>query len=201
MELLIATQNPGKIEELRHLLDDLEGFHLRTPAELGLSLKVEETGDSYAANATLKAEAYAQASGMLALADDSGLEVEALEGAPGLFSARYAPQPRADDADRRVHLLQQLEGKARPWGALFRSVVCAALPEGRSLLAEGQCRGKIIPEERGEGGFGYDAIFLVAGQGRTMAELSMAEKNRLSHRARAVGGLKEKLGEWLEASG
>ena len=201
MELLIATQNPGKVEELQYLLDDLAGFHLRTPGELGLSFKVEETGDSYAANATLKAEAYAQASGLPALADDSGLEVEALGGAPGLFSARYAPQPQADDADRRAYLLQQLEGKARPWRALFRSVVCVALPDGRSLLAEGECRGEIIPEERGAGGFGYDAIFLVEGMGRTMAELSMAEKNRLSHRARAIAGLKERLVEWLKASG
>lgn len=195
-ELLIATSNPGKIEEMYALLADLEGFRLHVPSVLGLSLKVEETGSSYTENAALKAQAYAEASGMAALADDSGLEVEALGGAPGLYSARYAPQPGATDADRRGYLLKQLAGKPRPWLAVFRSVVCVAFPDGQKLVAEGVCLGEIFPQERGAGGFGYDSIFLVDGLGRTMAELSMAEKNQLSHRARAMASAKVMLADW-----
>ena len=192
-KLLIATQNPGKVEEMHSLLADLEEVQLLTPRELGLDLEVAETGATYAENAALKARAFAQASGLPALADDSGLEVEALDGAPGLYSARYAPQPDADDADRRAYLLGQLAGKDRPWPARFHSTVCLATPEEGLYYAEGQCRGEIIPEERGEGGFGYDPIFLAEGWGRTMAELSMEEKNQLSHRARAIKAAKRQI--------
>lgn len=194
--LLLATTNPGKLEELRALLDDLRGVALVAPVDLGLTLEVEETGASYVENAALKARAYMRASGLATLADDSGLEVEALEGAPGLYSARYAPQPKATDADRRAYLLEQLAGNARPWKAVFRSVVCVVFLDGQAWFAEGECRGEIIREERGMGGFGYDPVFLVDGQGRTMAELSMKEKNQLSHRARAVAAAKARLAEW-----
>lgn len=195
VELLLATNNPGKVEELCSLLSGLAEFDVKTPADIGLDLHVKEGGASYAENARLKAHAFARASGMACLADDSGLEVEALGGAPGLYSARYAPQPDADEADRRAYLLSQLDGKARPWTARFRSTVCLAAPEGEIALSEGECAGEIIPEERGHNGFGYDPIFLLAGQGRTMAELSLAEKNQLSHRARAVLALREALGK------
>jgi XTP/dITP diphosphohydrolase len=194
LDLLLSTKNPGKIEELRSLLSGVEALRLHTPMELGLELAVVEDGADYKANAALKARQYAQTSGMASLADDSGLEVEALNGAPGLFSARYAPKKGATDADRRAYLLQQLKGKERPWPARFRSTVCVALPDGRTYIAEGECEGEIVPEERGTNGFGYDAIFQVAGGEKTMAELAMAEKNQLSHRARAIAKIKERLG-------
>jgi XTP/dITP diphosphohydrolase len=183
--LLIATNNRGKVEELRALLHDLP-VQLVTPLEINLELDVVEDGSTYAENAGKKALAFAQASGLVSLADDSGLEVEALGGAPGLYSARYLSKPGATDADRRAYLLKNLGDKPRPWRARFRATVAIAVP-GQSLqLAEGYCQGEIIPEERGTGGFGYDPIFFIPELGRTMAELDMEEKNRVSHRARAV---------------
>lgn len=184
-KLLIATGNMGKVREIEALLTDIN-IELVTIKEIGLDIHVEETGSTYAKNAELKAIAYAQASGLPSLADDSGLEVDALSGAPGLRSARYAPQPGATDADRRAYLLQNLQSHPRPWTARFRATVAIASPDGTVHYAEGTCPGEIIPEERGTNGFGYDPIFLVTELGRTMAELGMDEKNRLSHRARAI---------------
>jgi XTP/dITP diphosphohydrolase len=194
--LLIATENKGKLRELQQLLADLP-LEIIMPSALSLALNVEETGLSYAENAALKAMAYAQASGLPALADDSGLEVDALSGEPGLYSARYgsslspsggeaASDGRLNDADRRAFLLKNLRGKPRPWTARFRATVAVATPGGAIRFAEGLCRGEIIPEERGTGGFGYDPIFLVGGHAQTMAELTDEDKNRLSHRGRAV---------------
>jgi XTP/dITP diphosphohydrolase len=183
--LLIATNNRGKVEELRALLHDLP-VQLVTPLEINLELDVLEDGSTYAENAGKKALAFAQASGLVSLADDSGLEVEALGGAPGLYSARYLSKPGATDADRRAYLLKNLGNKPRPWQARFRATVAIAVPGQRVQLAEGDCRGEIIPEERGTGGFGYDPIFFIPELGRTMAELDMDEKNRVSHRARAM---------------
>ncbi|MBM3145692.1 MAG: RdgB/HAM1 family non-canonical purine NTP pyrophosphatase [Chloroflexi bacterium] len=184
-KLLIGTRNPGKVAEFRALLADLD-IELVSLADLDLDLVVREVGATYQENAALKAKAYALASGLTALADDSGLEVDALDGAPGLYSSRYAPQVNPTDADRRAHLLKNLVEHPRPWPARFRCVVALATPGGDCRFSEGICPGEIIPEERGDFGFGYDPIFLVAGTGRTMAELPMDEKNRLSHRARAV---------------
>lgn len=185
-QLLLGTRNSGKVRELRALLAEVNSLQLVSMEEAGVVSKVEETGETYAENAALKARAYAEASGMPALADDSGLEVDALDGAPGLRSARYSPKPGATDADRRAYLLQQLEGLPRPWKARFRATVAVALPGGETRFAEGTCEGEIIPQERGTGGFGYDPIFLVEGTQKTMAELSEEEKNRVSHRARAM---------------
>ena len=184
-KLLIATNNRGKVEELRALLHDLP-VQLVTPLEINLELDVVEDGSTYAENAGKKALAFAQASWLVSLADDSGLEVEALGGAPGLYSARYLSKPGATDADRRAYLLKNLGNKPRPWQARFRATVAIAVPGQKVQLAEGDCRGEIIPEERGTGGFGYDPIFFIPELGRTMAELGMEEKNRVSHRARAV---------------
>ena len=189
-KLLIATNNKGKVKELQDLLEDA-GIELVTPARINLELEVIEDGKTYAENATKKATAFANASGMMSLADDSGLEVDALNGAPGLFSARYSPKPGATDRDRRLHLLQNLQHKPRPWTARFHATIAIAVPNGEAHLTEGFCEGEIIPKERGVGGFGYDSIFLVQGLEKTMAELSMEEKNHLSHRARAV--MKAKL--------
>ncbi len=183
--LLIATNNKGKVAEIKDLLAGL-GLELLIPADLGLRLEVVEDGETYAENATKKALAFARASGRVALGDDSGLEVDALDGQPGLHSHRFLPLPNASDADRRKYLLEQLGDKPRPWTARFRATVAVATPAGEVRLAAGQCEGEIIPEERGTGGFGYDPIFLIPELGQTMAELDMEEKNRLSHRARAV---------------
>jgi len=184
-KILVATLNPGKLEEIRSLLRDFAA-ELITPAHLNLDLSIEETGGTYAENAALKATAYARASGLLSLADDSGLEVDALNGLPGLHSARFAPWPGASDADRRRLLLEKLQANARPWVARFRCVVALASPSGEVQFAEGTCPGEVIPEERGANGFGYDPIFLLPETGKTMAELDMPEKNALSHRGQAV---------------
>jgi XTP/dITP diphosphohydrolase len=188
-KLLLATTNKGKLRELRAILADLP-VELVTPADIGLDLDVLEDGSTYAENAARKALAFAHASGLAALADDSGLEVDALDGAPGLYSARYSSKPGATDADRRAHLLANLSGKPRPWTARFHATVALASREGRVQFAEGICHGEIIPEERGSNGFGYDPIFLMAEFGKTMAELPEEIKNRLSHRARAVEAAK-----------
>ncbi len=170
------------------MLDLLKGLPAEfvTPDQIGLHLEVEEHGATYSENAALKALAYAQASGLLSLADDSGLEVDALEGKPGLRSARFSPEAGASDADRRAYLLQCLRDQARPWRARFRCVVAIATPQGQVYFSEGSCEGEIIPDERGQDGFGYDPIFLIPELGLTMAELDLRTKNRLSHRARAL---------------
>jgi XTP/dITP diphosphohydrolase len=193
-QLLIATNNQGKIEELQDLLRDTD-IQLVSPAQLGMDLDVVEDGSTYAENAAKKAVAFARASGLISLADDSGLEVDALDGAPGLYSARYgAPDgSKLSDAERRAFLIQNLQGKPRPWRARFHATIAVAVPTGETHLAEGFCAGEIISEERGTGGFGYDPIFLLSELGKTMAELSMEEKNRLSHRARAVMNAKSIL--------
>jgi len=195
-KLLIATNNQGKIKELHELLDDL-GIELITSSQIGLDLDVVEDGTTYAENATKKALAFAGASGLISLADDSGLEVDALNGEPGLYSARYGSTEGnpLSDGERRNYLLEQLQGKPRPWTARFRAVIAIA-KDGNVQLTEGICEGEIIPEERGTGGFGYDPIFLLPKLGKTMAELSMEEKNRLSHRARAVMNAKGMLNQF-----
>ena len=183
--LLLATNNKGKVAEIKALLDGA-GLTLLTPAEIGLALEIQEDGQTYAENASKKAVAFSQASGMVAMSDDSGLEVDALDGLPGLHSHRFSPKPEATDADRRKYLLEKLQGRRRPWTAHFQATVAVALPSGEVKLATGRCDGEIIPEEFGTNGFGYDPIFFIPELGLTMAELEMDEKNRLSHRARAV---------------
>ena len=185
LKLLIATNNPGKMVEIQALLGERE-LELLTPAQLGIELEVVEDGNTYAENALLKGRAFASASGMITLADDSGLEVDALGGQPGLHSARYGHRPGATDADRRQLLLERLGEQPRPWRARFCCLVAVVAPDGEAQLVEGVCEGEIIPEERGQNGFGYDPIFLIPELGKSMAELSLVEKNQLSHRARAV---------------
>jgi len=185
MKLLVATHNPGKVQEYRELLSELPA-DLVFPAELGLDIRVVESGDSFEENAVLKARAFSQASGFLTLADDSGLEVDALGGAPGVRTARYAGHG-ASDADRYQLLLHNLEGV--PWEARtarFRCVVALATPDGQLHTAEGRCEGVIALAPSGEHGFGYDPVFYMPEYGCTMAELDSAIKNRVSHRARAV---------------
>ncbi len=183
--VLIATTNKGKQAEIFALLEN-ENYILRTPQDLLISLEVNESGSTYAENARLKAAAFCKASGLPALADDSGLEVDALDGAPGLFSARFSQKPNASDADRRALLINKLKSISRPWKARFVCTMAFALPNGNTYYSHGICLGEIIPEERGNGGFGYDPVFLCKGTNRTMAELGMPEKNRISHRAKAA---------------
>lgn len=184
-KLLIASNNKGKVKELQELLRELN-IELLIPSDLNLVLEVEEDGVTYAENASKKAVAFAQASKLISLADDSGLEVDLLDGAPGLYSARYSPVPNANDADRRLYLLQNLKEKPRPWKAHFHATIAIAQPAGKVQFATGDCYGQIIQEERGAGGFGYDSIFFIPELGKTMAELEMGQKNRVSHRALAV---------------
>jgi XTP/dITP diphosphohydrolase len=184
IQLLLATNNPGKLHELVPLLSDLP-LHIVTPHALGLHLAVEETGTTYAENARLKAAAFAQATSLLTLADDSGLEVDALSGAPGVYSARYAGE-EASDADRRAKLIHVLRQVPAPRRARFRCVIAIAQPGGAIDYFEGVCAGEIILEERGASGFGYDPVFYLPDHGCTMAELPSAVKNQISHRARAA---------------
>jgi XTP/dITP diphosphohydrolase len=206
-KILIASNNPGKLVEIQALLvpeSGLQNVELVMPREQGLALDVVEDGQTYAENAALKAQAYYRAlplgSGerLVILADDSGLEVDALGGAPGLHSARYLGVPGATDADRRAYLLENLADKPRPWPAHFHCTVALIAPDGELAFADGDCAGEIIPTERGTGGFGYDPIFLLTETGLTMAELSTAEKNLLSHRALAVKAALPTLKKWLE---
>ncbi len=191
LTLVLATGNPGKAKELRSLLEHLP-LRLVTPGDLGLTVDAPETGSSYAENASIKALAHARASGLWSLADDTGLEVEALDGAPGLRSARLVGDEGLD-ADRRRRLLELLADHPQPWTARFRCAVALAAPMGKVELAEGTCEGEIQPEARGQGGFGYDPLFRVRGVDKTMAELSLKEKNQLSHRAGAVRALLPRL--------
>ncbi|MBP8165384.1 MAG: non-canonical purine NTP pyrophosphatase, partial [Anaerolineales bacterium] len=135
-KLLIATNNKGKVKELQELLQGLKA-ELVTPADIHLTLDVEEDGRDYAENAAKKAIAFARASGLISLADDSGLEVDALDGAPGLYSARYHPKPGATDADRRAYMRENLQGKPQPWTAHFHATIAIAIPEGELPVVEG----------------------------------------------------------------
>lgn len=188
--LVLATANAGKIRELRALLADLP-LRAASAAEIGLDPTVEETGLTFQANAVLKARACAAAAGLPALADDSGLEVDALGGFPGIHSARWVT---GADAARVAALLERLAGlEQQRRGARFHAVAALAWPDGRVATASGTVNGRIAERPAGVAGFGYDPVFLVEDGGhcgrRTMAELAPEEKNRLSHRARAVRGL------------
>lgn len=188
--LLIASGNPGKVAEFQGLLR-AAGWDIRRPADIGLVLAVAETGETFCENAVIKARAFAAASGLPSLADDSGLEVDALGGAPGVRSARWVP---GSDEDRVSALLTALAGLASERrGARFRAVLALAWPDGRLLTAEGQVAGRVSRSARGTGGFGYDPVFLVEDAGldgrRTMAELDPALKAAISHRARALRAL------------
>ena len=196
LKLLLATNNPGKLVEMQTLLEDL-ALELVTPALVGLKMEVEEDGNTYAQNAARKAQAFAAASGLPSLGDDSGLEVDALGGAPGIYSARFSAKPGATDSDRRAFLIRKLSGKPEPWTACFHCVIALADPQGETFFAEGICPGMIISEERGQNGFGYDPIFFLPEFGRTMAELDMDEKNQVSHRARAIWAARPRLIQWL----
>ena len=183
-KLLLATSNPGKIREYHFLMDGL-GYQMTTLAEEGITRVVTESGNNYEENARLKAITYAKLSQLIALADDSGLEVDALNGEPGIQSARFAGET-ATDAEKVSLLLARLNDV--PWEqrtARFKCVIAIATPGGHSELCYGECQGMIAIEAKGKNGFGYDPIFLLSETGKTMAELPLEIKNQISHRARA----------------
>ena len=184
LKLLLATSNPGKIREYRFLMDGL-GYQITTLAEEGIAKIVAESGDNYEQNARLKASTYAKLSQLTTLADDSGLEVDALNGEPGIKSARFAGES-ATDIEKVGLLLAKLNGV--PWErrtAHFKCVISIASPRGRTEVCYGECHGMIAFEAKGENGFGYDPIFYLPEIGKTMAELPSEIKNQISHRARA----------------
>ena len=179
--LVIASGNAGKLREYRDLLSGA-GVEL-----VAFDSEVEEVGESYSENARLKAEAALARSGLPSLGDDSGLEVEALDGFPGIKSARLGPTQK----ERTAELLRRLEGVPRPWNARFVCVIALAVPGRETRFFEGECRGEVVPEWRGEAGFGYDPIFLVPGTGKTFGEMPPEEKRKYSHRAAAARALLE----------
>ncbi len=190
-KLLIATRNPGKFREYRQLVRDAP-FELVSLDDLGIPDEVDETGDTFKENAVLKARTYGALGGIMTLADDSGLEVDALGGQPGVFSSRYGGDPNATDQDRVALLLRSLDGV--PWEqrtARFRCVLAVAPPLVSRLdqsltLVVGSVAGMIQYEPQGDEGFGYDPVFYLPSYGKTMAQLSLKEKNRISHRADAA---------------
>lgn len=193
MKFLVASNNAGKLREFKKILS-FKDVEIICPGDVGISLDVEETGESFEENAFIKAEAFCKASGMISIANDSGLCVEALNGEPGVNSARYTGHHSDSDDDRIVFLLSKL-GDEKNRKAKFVSHICAVFPDGRRIDAEGELEGQISFEKRGSGGFGYDGVFLPDGGEKTLAELSEDEKNSISHRKRALDKLKKKLGE------
>lgn len=191
MGLLVATGNPGKLAEFRDLL---RGVDVLSPDEAGVAgLDVDETGDTFHENAALKAAAYCQAAGTISVADDSGLEVDALDGRPGVQSARYGG-PELDDEGRYRRLLDELQGVPTPErSARFRCCLVAIAPDGRTVTAAGSCEGHILTAPEGDGGFGYDPVFHVPQYGRSMARLSPDEKGAVSHRGQALRALLPEL--------
>ncbi len=190
--LLIATGNAGKVDEFRGLLAGC-GWQVVAPREIGLALEVEETGPTYLENADLKAAAFSKVSGLAALADDSGLEVDALGGEPGPLHHDRGWDGR-DQAERIQILLDALKDvPAERRTARFRAVIVVLLPDGRRIEAEGACEGVIAAAAAGDAGFGYDPVFYLPAEGMTMAELGLAAKNRLSHRAAAAAAIRAEL--------
>ena len=185
LEVIVASRNKGKVREIR---DALEGLNLRILALSNFpgAPEVEEDGKSFTENALKKARFYSKYFGKLVLADDSGLEVDSLKGQPGVRSARYAGE-RASAEENNQKLLREIQGvPISRRGAGFKCIIAIASPDGREAIAEGSCRGRIGLREKGKKGFGYDPLFILPQYGRTMAELSLEEKNRVSHRGKAL---------------
>ena len=192
MDLLVATRNEGKVREIRKALKGL-GLRIRSFRGFRNVPQVEEDGKSFTENALKKARFYSKVYGKLTLSDDSGLEVDSLKGSPGIYSARFAGE-KASDRDNKEKLLHQLEGiPLSRRGARFKCSIALVSPEGKELVVDGECRGKIGFEEVGRKGFGYDPLFIPSGMGKTMAQLTRDEKNRISHRGKALRKLRRKI--------
>jgi XTP/dITP diphosphohydrolase len=190
-EVVLATTNKGKLRDFRHLFEGT-GIEIRVPADFGVEMDVEETGTTFEENALLKARAFArELPGRAVLADDSGLAVEALDGRPGVYSARYAGEP-CDDRANNLKVIAELQGIENRRAA-FVAVLALVLPDGGEIVVDGRCEGRVIDEERGSNGFGYDAIFFRDDLGCTFGQASPADKNARSHRAAAVHALLARL--------
>jgi len=183
MKFVLATANPGKVKEMSDILSAFE-FDFVTRNELGIDMEVEETGCTFLENALLKAQALCEATGLPAIADDSGLMVEALDGQPGVYSSSFGGT-ELSDTERCAYLLSKLQNREQRRAKFVCTIVCY-FPDATYIVSQGECPGEIIEILRGENGFGYDPVFLVDGLSKTMAELSATEKNAISHRGKAL---------------
>lgn len=194
MRAVLASKNAHKLQEIAQIVQKF-GLEVVLQSELGIDVDVEETGTTFEENSMLKAQAVLEASGMIAIADDSGLMVDALNGEPGVYTARYGGEAVKTDKERYEYLLQQMEhvpdGER---GAKFVCVITLAFLDGTAIVARGECPGEILRAPRGEQGFGYDPVFYVPSEGKSMAELPAARKNEISHRARALEELARMMG-------
>ena len=196
LTFVLASKNKKKLVEMQEILGEM-GVKVLSQAQAGVDLEPEETGATFEENAVIKARAVSEASGLPAIADDSGLMVDALDGAPGVYSARYGGSHEYSDEYRWRLLLRNMEDKEQR-GAKYVSVIAAVFPDGRVLTARGECHGEIAWAPKGDGGFGYDPIFRLP-DGRHMAEIDLEEKNRISHRAKALEEMRKKLMECFGA--
>lgn len=196
-EILLATNNQGKVKEMKLILSDL-GIDVYSLKDKGIDVDVEEDGKTFEENAIKKAKVIAEISNMITVSDDSGLEVYALDLRPGIYSARYAGEGATSDmlCKKLLSEMENIPDKER--GARFVSVVAIVYPDGKTLTLRGECEGTIIHEKRGDGGFGYDPVFYIEDKGQTFSEMSMEEKNKISHRAKAFAKLKEHLKEKIK---
>lgn len=197
MKLVLASKNQHKLKELSDILSGM-GVEVALQSQVGVDVDVEETGTTFAENALLKAKAVCEACGQPAVADDSGLCVDALQGAPGVYSARYGGEG-LDDVERYQLLLQNMRGQM-PRSCKFVSAICCYFPNGDTITAIGECHGTLAYAPKGEDGFGYDPIFFVPAQKKTFAELTSQEKNAISHRGKALEEFKEKLENHLHGT-
>lgn len=194
-KFVLATHNPGKLREMSDILSKF-GIQVVSPADVDITVDVEETGTTFAENAMLKAKAICEASGLPAIADDSGLCVDALNGGPGVYSARYGGE-ELDDRGRYMLLLSAMRGQTTR-AAHFACAIACAFPGGDTLTAEGRCDGAIAFAPMGEGGFGYDPVFLVPEKGKTFGQLTAEEKSEISHRGKALKAFCGKLATYLQ---
>jgi len=195
MKAILASNNAHKLEEIHAILKDFD-IELMSMREAGLDIEIEENGTTFEANSLIKAKAVVDELGTIAIADDSGLMVDALDGSPGVYSARFAGEP-SNDQNNNEKLLRELEPKENR-SAKFVSVITMLFPDGKTIVARGEAFGKIGFEYKGSNGFGYDPLFIDEVSGLTFAELSSEEKNNRSHRAKALEILKEKLKEMIK---
>ncbi|MBQ2959659.1 MAG: RdgB/HAM1 family non-canonical purine NTP pyrophosphatase [Oscillospiraceae bacterium] len=198
MRLILASNNAHKIREFRELVEGMD-VELLSQREAGLELDVEETGTTFEANAYIKAKAVTDALGCAAVSDDSGLEVDCLDGRPGVYSARYGGGHDVSDEDKNAFLLNEM-GDTDKRSARYVCAICCTMPDGHVIQCRGECEGEMLFAPRGNGGFGYDPIFRPEGHDRAMAELTPDEKNAISHRGKAMREFLKKFEEYLNGN-
>jgi XTP/dITP diphosphohydrolase len=190
--VIVATRNKGKIREIRKALKGL-GLRIHALSNFSGVPEIEENGKSFLENALKKARFYSKYFGKLTLADDSGLEVDSLDGLPGIHSARYAGEGASSQENNRKLLKEMRDLPISKRGARFQCILAVASPDGKEITVEGSCKGRIGFKEKGKRGFGYDPLFLLPTRGKTMAELSLEEKNKISHRGKALRKLRKRI--------